>query len=118
MRVSDPNGEVFHALLNMVKGSKENRFKIGSYTLHFRYAIAKVGDILPSFEQVFALDKDVSEENIKGLVFDVAGMNSKYITETQLSDGFLYVFPDRSENIVDQFVETVKRNGKSNEIKV
>ena len=116
MKIGDPDKEIFRILLDMVKGSRRDTYRIGNYTLHFRYAVAKVGEILPNLEQVFDLVRMVPEENIKGLVFDVIGFYREFTTEINLRDNMIYVFPDRSVETVNEFIETIRRRGAKSKI--
>ena len=116
MKIGDPDKEVFRILLDMVKGSRGDPYRIGNYTLHFRYAVAKVGEILPNLQQVFDLVKFVPEEDVKGLVFDVIGFYREFTTEFNLRDNTIYVFPDRSVETVNEFIETIRRHGAKSKI--
>ena len=98
---------LFKLLLQKVK--KEGKeFSIDTYGFIFRYANVQIGTIIKEGIRILNLDPNVSDENVKSLVFDVLGLHDEYVTEIEVLRDTMYISPERSEERVEMFQMKLK----------
>lgn len=122
------NKKGFEALLKLVKEMQKDdrREKIigsevkGQYKLSFRYCTVHVDGFAEEELDFPSLDPSVKNDDVISLVFDVVGLDEKFITQIDVvreSEGYeIYLVPDRSEDEVNKFlseISNVKSNGFS-----
>lgn len=104
----------FDLLLCKVKQLRLGERKINlnkKITLILRYATVRLDNLIEDEVQFPRLDPDAKNEDVVSLVFDVTGLDPKYVTQVEFSreesEYVVYLVPNRPTEKVNSFLSEI-----------